>query len=225
MPIFPPKSSSLRLHTFIKLTFWLIVGLFSILLIWIAASYFHFNTNYHFLKSKQEFIPNRLWLSAFYIHLASGITAIVSGFPLFFEKFISPRSRVHKRLGKLYVYSILLLSGPTGFYLAFFAEGGPVASIGFIIMSLLWMSITLKATQEIVNGNVNAHRAWMIRSFCFTLSGVTLRLYTPFGFSTLGFDYELNFMVSAWLPWILNLLLGELILMYDRTIAQNRLIS
>lgn len=184
----------------------------ALLLVIIAASYFHFDTDYHFLQAKKQFLQNRLWLSTFYVHLASGIVAVLSGFPLFFEKIVKFRSKSHRVLGKIYVLSILILSGPTGFYLAFFTEDGPLASVGFILMSTIWMMITFIAVNYAVTENLQQHRVWMIRSYFFTLSGVTLRLYTPFGSSVLGLEYDLNFIISSFLPWIFNLCLAELVI-------------
>lgn len=200
----------------LHLFFWLVVGFLALCLVVIAASYFHFETDYHFLKSKQEYLPNKLWLSTFYLHLASGIVAVLAGFPLFFNRFIGFNSVWHKRTGRIYVYSILLTSGPTGFYLAFFAEGGPFASVGFILMSTIWMMITWVAVQKIIKGDLEGHRKWMIRSYCFTLSGVTLRLYTPFGANVMEFDYDTNFIISSYLPWMINIFIGECILLYSK---------
>lgn len=159
-------------------------------------------------------LPNRFWLICFYLHLAAGITAVLSGFPLFFERLISTTSKTHRLMGRTYVISVMMISGPTGFYLAFFSEGGFLASIGFILMSLIWMLITYVALKKIIEGDHNAHRKWMIRSYCFTLSGVTLRLYTPFGASVLGLDYDTNFIISSYLPWLINLFIGECIIAY-----------
>ena len=118
-------------------------------------------------------------------------------------------------MGKLYVISILLVSGPTGLYLAFFAEGGSFATLGFILMALIWMGCTYMAFHTIVNGEVVRHKNWMIRSYCMTMSGVTLRIFTPIGSEYL--DYETNFIVSAYLPWVINLIIGEILVFINKS--------
>jgi len=157
-------------------------------------------------------IHNNIWLSNFYIHLFAGILAVLSGLFLFFNRLIPFKSVLHKKLGRIYVFAILFLSGPTGFYLSFFAEGGPIASIGFLLMSSIWMFITYKAVDKILKGDIEGHNKWMIRSYCFTLSGVTLRIMTPLGISLFGFDYQTNFIVTAYAPWLLNMVIAEVIL-------------
>lgn len=204
---------------------WSIVIFFSLCLVAIALSYFTFDLNFHFLKSKQDMLDNRVWLGAFYVHLFFGVTAILSGLPLFFGKLISYTSKQHKALGKTYVISILLLTGPTGFYLAFFAEGGSWASIGFMMMSLAWMWPTYLAFRYAVKKDFVAHNKWMIRSMAMTLSGVTLRLFTPIGSYVLGFDEQTNFVITAYAPWLFNIMIGEVILLASKKqIKTNELV-
>lgn len=167
-------------------------------------------------------ISNKIWLTAFYIHLAFGIVAVVSGIVLFFNKIVPFKSKWHKWLGKMYVIAILFFTGPTGFYLSFQAEGGAVATVGFLFMSFFWMYLTYRAFVEIaVKKNIHGHYKWMIRSYCFTLSGVTLRLLTPFGTNVLDLDPYLNFQLVAFLPWMINLVIGEIIIAINREKINN----
>lgn len=202
-------------------TLWAIVAFLAFNLVLIAIQYFNFDTNYKFLKHKQAFVHNKLWLASFYIHLAFGIVCVLTGLPLFFSWLVKFKSRLHKSIGKIYVGSILFLTGPTGFYLAFYAEGGFWSSVGFVIMSLAWMLITYKALERIKNKDIEGHYRWMIRSYCFTLSGITLRIMTPLGIQVFGIEQETNFILTAYLPWIFNILLGELIIYLNRKQISN----
>lgn len=197
-------------------TGWLLAGFLALCLAGIALSYFDFDMTKQFLGSKQSMIGNKIWLVSFYVHLLFGAIATLVALPLFFSKLIPFRSSIHKHLGKLYVVSILVFGGPTGLYLAFFAEGGKFATIGFILMSAAWMITTYMAFQRIIKGDLQGHYNWIIRSYCMTLSGVTLRIMTPIGSQFFEFDYETNFVLSAYFPWIFNLLLGELLVLLNR---------
>ncbi|NOQ70691.1 MAG: DUF2306 domain-containing protein [Crocinitomix sp.] len=205
----------------IKYLLWAIVAVLAINLVLIAASYMTFDPNHKFLNLKQHLIGNPIYRGNFYVHLAFGIVAVITGFALFFDKFIRFSSKRHKQFGKLYIISILLLTGPTGLYLSFFAEGGWLASIGFILMSGMWMLITYIAFSKILKGDIRGHYKWMIRSYCFTLSGITLRLMTPLCVYWFGMDTELTFILTAYLPWIFNLLLGEVIIYFNQNSIQN----
>lgn len=200
---------------------WAVVAVLAINLVLIAGSYMSFDPNHKFLNLKQHLIGNPIYKGNFYVHLAFGIIAVITGFVLFFDKLIHFSSKRHNQVGKLYIISILLLTGPTGLYLSFFAEGGAFASIGFILMSSLWMLITYVAFNKIIKGDIQGHYKWMIRSYCFTLSGITLRLMTPLCVNGFGMDPETTFVVTAYLPWIFNILLGEIIIYFNQHQIKN----
>ncbi len=203
-----------KLKQVVQYIFWLIVVFLSLCLVGIALSYFNFETDYHFLRTKQRLLSNKIWLICFYVHLFFGAICILSGLPLFFNRLIDVHSRTHKMMGKIYIVSILYLTGPTGFYLAFFAEGGPWASLGFILMSFAWMIPTYIALQKIIQNDIEGHYRWMIRSYCMTLSGVTLRLLTPLGAWYLGIGEQTNFIITSYASWIINIIIGEIIVIY-----------
>lgn len=187
------------------------IGFFALWLTGIALSYFSFDLQYNFLASKQHMLANPVWMASFYLHLLFGAIAVLCGFPLFFPSLIKPSSRIHKKIGKIYVASILGMTGPTGFYLAFYAEGGAVATIGFSLMSLAWMLPTYLAYSAIIKGDTEKHFKWIWRSYAMTLSGVTLRLLTPFLSGQLLLDPDLVFKLTAYLSWMLNLCVAELL--------------
>lgn len=197
-------------------TGWFVVIFLALCLAGIALSYFDFDLTKHFLGSKQEMVGNGIWLGAFYLHLLFGSIATLVAIPLFFSKLIPFKATLHKHLGKLYIGAILFVSGPTGLYLSFFAEGGQFATIGFILMSMAWMIPTYVAFQRIIQGDLQGHYNWIIRSYSMTLSGITLRLLTPIGSRYFEFDYETNFILSAYVPWIIHLLLGELLVLLNK---------
>lgn len=205
----------------VKYLLWAIVGALALNLVLIAASYMTFDPNHKFLNLKQHLIGNPIYKGSFYVHLAFGIVAVITGFALFFDKIIRFRSKLHKQFGKLYIISILLLTGPTGLYLSFFAEGGWPASIGFLLMSGIWMLLTYIAFSKILKGDIQGHYKWVIRSYCFTLSGITLRLMTPLFIYWFGMDTETTFVLTAYLPWIFNLLLGEVIIYFNQNQIKN----
>ena len=196
-------------------TAWLIVIYFALYLASIALSYFNFDLQYGFLKAKQHMLSNQLWVVFFFVHLFFGALATLSGWPLFFSKLIAFRSKTHQRLGQLYVYSILFFTGPTGLYLAFFAEGGLGATVGFLAMCYGWILPTYRALYHVLNQNFQKHYEWMIRSYAMTLSGVTLRLFMPFGSKIDMLTEQAVFVMSSWV-FVFNILLAELIIIFNK---------
>ncbi len=199
---------------------WLMVIYFALYLSAIALSYFSFDMNFGFLKAKQDMLSNKLWVVFFFVHLFFGATATMTGWPLFFKRLVAFKSDWHKRIGKVYIYSILLFTGPTGVYLSFFAEGGHWATVGFLLMSMAWMFPTYMAFYFIINKNLKQHYRWIIRSYCMTLSGVTLRLFMPFGAKVVQWEEETTFIISSYV-FILNIILGEIILLFNKKQQEN----
>lgn len=200
---------------------WAIVAVLAFNLVLIAAKYMTFDTDYNFLNIKQQMLGNPIWVTSFYIHLLFGIVCVITGFVLFFSRLVRFRSNRHKQIGKIYLVSILFFTGPTGFYLSFFAEGGAPASIGFLLMSGMWMFLTYMALHKILKKDIEGHYKWMIRSYCFTLSGITLRLMTPLFLYVFKWDIQTSFVMTAYAPWIFNLLLGEAIIYFNRNQIKN----
>lgn len=191
---------------------WGVMTALAAFLFGITALYFSFRSDINFLLEKQDLVSNVLWRSAFYIHITGGMLAILIGPFQFLKPLRRRRMALHKKLGKLYIGAILFVAGPSGLYMAFFAEGGWLSSLGFTVMAFLWMWTTFRAYETIRRRDYNGHVRWITRSYALSFAAVTLRLYVPI--ATFGFDIPEDFVIvsSAWLSWIPNLLVAELIL-------------
>jgi hypothetical protein len=203
-----------------KKAIWMILSVLvmvlAIRLVAIALAYFNFDSDYEFLLLKQDMLQNMTWKVAFYLHLLGGAVSIITGLLLFMTSWIQPSSKTHKLLGKIYFIAIMFIGGPTGLYLGFYAEAGYLATIGFIGMSTAWMLPTFISVQKITKGDIIGHHKWMIRSFALTLAGVTLRIMTPFGIHVLGWSYDTTFIITAYIPWMMNWGMAEAIIYFRR---------
>ena len=194
---------------------WLIITAFSIFLFSITTLYFYYynDSAFNFLSKKQDVVFNVFWRTAFYIHITGGMIALLLGPFQFIKKFRNRFLKWHRNLGKIYLAAILFMAGPSGLFMAFYAEGGPAAVAGFSIMALLWIITTYMAYETIRKKKVDAHRAWMTRSFALTFAAVTLRLYVPIAsavFYVPGLYVEAS---SAWVSWVPNLIVAEILLL------------
>jgi hypothetical protein len=57
---------------------------------------------------------------------------------------------------------------------------------------------------------VESHRRWMIRNYSLTFAAVTLRLWIPI-LMVAGNDFPSTYTTVAWLAWVPNLIVAELI--------------
>ena len=174
--------------------------------------YIPVRTDVAFLQVKQDYIDIKPWRIAFFVHVFTSILALLAGFTQFSNKLQRQRPKLHRALGYIYVIDVLMVTGPAGLLMSFYANGGPFAQLAFILLSFLWLTTTAIALWQAKMRNFRRHRIYMIRSFALTLSAVTLRLWKVLlaNFTTLPpMD---RYRIIAWLGWTLNLLIAELII-------------
>lgn len=196
---------------------WVLMASLCLFLVYTTLLYFSFRPDINFLQVKQDVVYNVAWRTSFYIHITGGILALGTVPFQLIPAIRRKNIQLHRTLGKIYVAGILFIGAPAGFYMAFFANGGKVATVGFIILSFLWFYTTYMGLWHVRKGNITAHRRWMLRSFALTFAAVTLRLWVPvlsYGFHV---DYDVTIVLTAWLSWVPNILVIEGIL-YSRKI-------
>jgi uncharacterized membrane protein len=193
-----------------KRIFWSVVLLFfSFLMIRLTIPYFSFEPDVDFLLTKQAILYNKIWLTSFYLHIAASPFILLAGVVQFNNYFLKKHKKFHRTIGKAYVLLILLVSAPSGFIMAVYANGGILAKSSFLIISVLWWYFTWKSYDEIKNKNIAAHRNFMIRSYALTLSAITLRIYTFTIPQLVHIPGKELYILVSWLSWVPNLLIAE----------------
>lgn len=148
------------------------------------------------------------------VHAAMAATALLVGPFQFLPKLRARQPRLHRWMGRTYVFACLL-GGATGIALAVGTTAGPVAATGFGLLGVAWIYATGQAFRLAMARRIEAHRRWMVRSFALTFAAVTLRLYLPIA-PSLGYDFMEAYRLIAWLAWVPNLVLAEIYLAQGR---------
>lgn len=144
-------------------------------------------------------------LLAFVLHISLAPIALILAVVQFVPKIrIEKTSRYHRWVGRTYGVCVLL-AGLAGLWVALDVEGGPIASVGFAMLSCVWVYVTAKGVYYARAKQFSEHRRWMLRSFALTLAGVTLRLQL-LGFALAGVEYPLASVFLAWTCWVPNLI-------------------
>lgn len=147
-----------------------------------------------------------------FLHALLASIALAIG-PLQFHRGFLLRFRaLHRLLGKVYVISAIAGSGLIGLYMAMYSFGGWITHVGFGCLAALTTVTTAVAFVKIRQGEVLAHREWMIRSFALIFAAVTLRLFLPLLVLVHGGKFTPAYQWVSWLCWVPNLLLVELYL-------------
>lgn len=117
----------------------------------------------------------------------------------------------HRWLGRLYLVGCVLIGGAAGVWLSFFAYGGITVRVGLLLIGLLWFYSSWRAYVAIRNGQVAAHRRWMLRSVAMAFGGVTLRTYLLLLVLS-SVPFLTAYRIVAWASWVPNLLIVEYLL-------------
>ena len=186
-----------------------IVAIFAILIGLYPAAYFLADMTQGLMSTKAaELLDYPVWNIAFKLHIAFGGLALLIGWLQFSHKLRLAKPQLHRNIGKAYVLSVLL-SGVSGFYIAWFATGGLVAALGFATLAAYWVFATINALLSIRKGRLECHRNWMFRSYALTFAAVTLRIWLPLLDFGMGMEFIDAYIIVAWLCWVPNVIFSE----------------
>jgi len=177
-------------------------------MVWITLPYFSFHSDTQFLITKQKEYGIWIWRTAFYVHVTASLIVIPAGILQYNKKFLQGKIALHRLSGKIYAWTVLGLSAPSGLIMAFHANGGWAAKISFIILSILWWTFTYYGIIKIREKNYSQHYMLMTISYALALSAITLRLYSlilPWISDLRGVQ---AYVTLAWTSWVPNLIIA-----------------
>ncbi|MEE6126701.1 DUF2306 domain-containing protein [Chryseobacterium arthrosphaerae] len=199
------------------------VVIFSILMLKTISQYTSFEKNIGFLAFKQQVVNNPYWMAFFYVHIFSITLCLLAGLTQFSNQFLAENKNLHRIIGKVYVYNILMINVPACFVLGLFSNGGLIGITGFLIQDVLWAYFTVVAVLSVKRGNIDRHKNYMILSYAVTTTAITFRLIKNLFYDEKYHDYELFYGTNVWLALVINLLIAYLILRKNSApIAQKR---
>jgi uncharacterized membrane protein YozB (DUF420 family) len=180
-----------------------------------SLQYLNFNPTYGFLRLKQTAIETGWYLPAYYSHvLVSAIILIVGFFQVsnLSRKWI----RIHRWMGRFYVFGILFFAAPGGLIMSLFIGRGPWVITSFLAQVALWFAFTAIAFNRILHRNIESHREWMWRSFALACAAITLRIYIYIFSWSLDLTQPGAYAVIAWASWVGNLAVVEWLIFIRR---------
>ena len=190
---------------------WSLMTLASLSIVFLVSRYLTLDPDVFFPEQRATYLAH---LSILIAHVVGAMVALTIGPFMFLNRLRMRWPAVHRWLGRVYLLGVLV-GGTTGLVLAGYAYTGGTTSAGFAILGLLWLGTGLMAYIRIREGDVQAHRRWMLRNFALTLAGVSLRMQTlPLA---MIFGFDLGYMIVAWSCWIPNLLIVEWMVRKRRT--------
>ena len=120
----------------------ILLAFFCWLMASITMAYIPYNTDVGFLRIKQQYIGIDHWRTAFFIHVYASMWVLFAGFTQFSKKLLREQPKLHRTLGYIYVIDVLLITGPAGLIMGFYANGGLFSRIAFVMLAILWIFFT-----------------------------------------------------------------------------------
>jgi len=184
-------------------------GLMAFLSLGIAATSFRYLLP-HIPQLPPDVAKNLMRHPWLVVHAGLASVALIVGPIQLVPKLRAARPRLHRWLGRIYVFACLV-AGVAGLLLAWGTNAGPVAQLGFGTLAVCWIVCTAQALRLAMARRIVEHRRWMIRSFALTFAAVTLRLYLPIA-PIFGFPFMEAYRIISWMAWVPNLIVAELYL-------------
>jgi len=191
--------------------YWWVFGILCIGVGLYPSLYFILDRRFALLGTKsQELLADMIWNVGFYGHIVLGGIALLIGWVQFNSSFRKKKIDLHRKIGKVYVFCVLI-SGICGLYIAQFATGGLPNVIAFSISALFWLGTTFLAYRAIKVGKVQEHQHWMIYSYAVCFSAVTLRIWMPIMIGIVG-SFDTAYLIISWLSFVPNIIVAYFII-------------
>jgi len=181
------------------------------------AKNFGYDANFSkFLAHKTGEWNETLWPIFVRIHIVLAVISLIAGPLGFVKRFRVRRMNLHRTVGKIYVGAVVL-NVLIALYLAFYATGGWLGTVGFLLLNAVWLYTTMMAYRTIRRKQVEEHRRWMVRSYSVTLANLTLNLMLNIMNNGVGLEYVTAYLIALWSCWLINMGLAELLMKTLRT--------
>ena len=165
---------------------------------------------------------NDLHYALLVTHIGTAFLALVLG-PLQFIPAVRARRRVHRTIGRTYLFAGVLPSGLAGIPVAVLAHS-PVTRVGLLIPAVAWLVTGGLALRAARRRDFATHRAWMMRNYALTFLAVTARVVAPlllvaqlpvldswYG-GSVDAAIAATIPIGQWLGWIVNLAVVEILI-------------
>lgn len=185
---------------------------FCYLMLLIVLQYVPARSDVAFLRIKEDAVDGLYYRIAFFAHVYTGMFVLVAGILQIPARIRHRFPAMHRWCGRVYAYSIILITGPAGLVMGYYGNGGWISQSAFCLLAILWIFFTWMGVSAARSGDITPHKKWMYRSYALTLSAISLRLW-KWGLVLLFQPRPMDlYQVVSWLGWVGNLLIAEVII-------------
>ncbi|MFC5447409.1 DUF2306 domain-containing protein [Paenibacillus aestuarii] len=208
-------------HSFYKL----IASIVTIYILYVLVNDFvvdpHAQTFLSYKTGLRRELKPQIWLIVMYIHVGFACVAMASGLMNFSTRSYWKRRRFHRVNGYVYAASVLIVVLTSG-YMAPYATGGQISSMGFNLLNIFWLLITTTALVHIFRKQIIQHRRWMVRSYAFCFTNMLIHLFTFMLHQLIGQAYVESYVIALYSAIVLVLVAPELFLRMEKPFMMFR---
>ena len=173
----------------------------------------------------EEGIGDTFWNKQFFyvFHFLAALAPLALGPIQFWNWFRNNHIKWHRLLGKIFIIGSLM-GGVSAFVLGItIPYDGSIVPL--VLLSLLWIFMTVAAWITIRRKNIKAHRLFMIRSYTLALTFIFLRIL-----GDLVYDHNIFFFIKSdeikdttyeWMSWVIHLIIVEACISWIPSINQR----
>lgn len=198
---------------YLRWGYWLGILFCCHLMVLITLQYVPLDFEVAFLATKQTEIQWLHYQIAFFTHVYTSVFVLLAGLFQFSKIIRRKYPKLHRVMGYVYGFSLLVLAAPSGLVMGFYGNGGILSKIAFCFLAIFWWFFTAKALWYAKQKDWVQHQNYMYRSYALTLSAITLRLLKPILVSTTTLEPMQIYTTIAWAGWVLNWIIAEIIIL------------
>lgn len=174
-----------------------------------STSYLDLGEAHPFFLEKLPLAQPKLWLSALYVHVPSALLALPACLLLLVQRVRSRWPRVHRWLGRATGLLILCAVVPSGMYLALFAQGGLISTLGFWLTGAITFVAMLQSIRSARARDMKAHRRFSTH-VAAQLSVAVFSRFLLAGLESIGLYGEWVYIAALWAPVVGCAVVAEL---------------
>ncbi|MCQ6563796.1 DUF2306 domain-containing protein [Paenibacillus mendelii] len=163
-------------------------------------------------------LKTRVWITVMYIHVGFACVAMAAGLINFSARSYEKHRRFHRVNGYVYITSVLVVVLTSG-YMAPYATGGKINSMGFNLLNILWLVLTTTALVHIYKQRILQHRRWMVRSYTFCYSNMLIHLFTFILHQMIGVAYITSYTIGLYGSIVILLVAPEVFFRVEKYVG------
>ena len=191
-------------------TFWAVMGTGLWMMLSASASYLELGDSHPFFLEKLPLARPRWWLTALWVHVPSALFALPACLLLLVGRVRRRFPRFHRWLGRVTGGLLIFVVVPSGMYLAFFAQGGLVTTLGFWLTGMIALLALVKSIVSARRGDFRAHR----RFSSHVVAQLSVAVFSRFllvGAESIGVYREWVYVAALYVPIVACAVVAELL--------------